>query len=109
MKSKPIDTPARLAAWANEQFDAVSQGGADHAAILRQAALYALRLGAGDLVGPVADDTAQTLTLATLGRLMAWCRSQADDELLWDSEKAARIAGAVASVAVVAHKERQGS
>jgi predicted DNA-binding transcriptional regulator AlpA len=95
-KSKPIDSMPRFITWLNRQFDSVQSGNigdADHSAMLGTARLVALRLGAGDLIGPVTGDSTRIVTLAALGRLMAWCRSQPDGELLWDSDRAANKLG----------------
>jgi excisionase family DNA binding protein len=86
-KTKVIDSPLRFAVWLNKQFDAVRAGGVDRASILREASLNALRVGAGDLVGTVTDDTSQTAALDVLGKLLAWCRSQ--EAFVWDFDRAA--------------------
>jgi hypothetical protein len=90
-KPKAIDTPTRFATWLNQQFDAVQAGDVDRPAILRETKLTGLRLGAGDMVGHVADDVSQTDTLASLGRLLAWCRAQ--PSLLWDATRTAAELG----------------
>ncbi len=84
--AKTIDNPTRFAAWLNEQFDAI-EGGADHGPIMRQATSLGLRLGAGDVVGEPTDKKA---ALAALGKLIAWCRPEPGEELLWNRERAAR-------------------
>ncbi|HEX4000189.1 MAG TPA: helix-turn-helix domain-containing protein [Pirellulales bacterium] len=92
-KSKPLDTVPRFAAWLHAQFDAVQVGKAGKAAV-REASLAALRLGAGDIiVADLGDDPTQTATLAAFGKLLAWCRSQPDGQLLWDAGEAAERLG----------------
>lgn len=92
-KSKMIDTLPKFEAWLNSQFDAVQAADRDNFTILREASLIALRIGAGDIVGPIAGKPAQTETLAALGKLLAWCRSQPDSRLLWDADQAATMLG----------------
>jgi excisionase family DNA binding protein len=49
--------------------------------------LIGLRLGAGELIGTIADDLSQTAMLNVLGKLLVWCRSQ--EAFVWDFERAA--------------------
>lgn len=95
-RAKAIDTVPRFADWLNQEFDLVQSsenGNVDYAAILSNAQLVALRLGAGDLTGPITENVTKIATLAAIGRLLAWCRSQPDGELLWDESTAAKQLG----------------
>ena len=92
-KAKTIDTLPKFEDWLNQQFDAVQAGVGDNAAIMRGASLSALRIGAGDIIGQIADEPTQTATLAAIGKLLAWCRSQPDSRLLWNCDEAAAMLG----------------
>lgn len=83
-KSKPIDSPLRFAAWLNDRFDEVQAGNADNPAVLRDAAINAIRVGADDSIA-VCEST-QIETLRALGKLLTWCRSQ--EAFVWSFERA---------------------